>query len=253
MVSVHGGDVLGPHAGAPAVAAALAHARLVLANSAGTARRCRDRGARRVEVVHLGTDPPPIASPPPQRPTLVTVANLIGRKRVADVLEALALLRTGHPQLRYVIVGDGPERVALGALATSLGIADRVTFTGRLRPAAAVESARAATLFVLPSVDEAFGVAYVEAMAAGVAAIGCRMEDGPEEIAAAGGGIELVPAREPTALAAAIGDLLSDPLRLAAMRAQARDTVRRAFTWERCGRETVAAYEEVLHGRAAGL
>jgi teichuronic acid biosynthesis glycosyltransferase TuaC len=174
VVSVHGGDVLGPHAGAPTVAAALAHARLVLANSAGTARRCHDCGARRIEVVHLGTDPPPIASPPPRQPTLVTVANLIERKRVADVLQALALLRARHTQLRYVVVGDGPERAALVALAASLGVADRVTFTGRLRPAAAVESARSATLFVLPSVDEAFGVAYVEAMAAGVVTIGCR-------------------------------------------------------------------------------
>ena len=47
VVSVHGGDVYGPHAGAPAVRATLAHARLVLANSAGTARRCVERGARR--------------------------------------------------------------------------------------------------------------------------------------------------------------------------------------------------------------
>ena len=71
--------------------------------------------------------------------------------------------------------------------------------------------ARAGSLFVLPSVAEAFGVAYVEAMAAGVPAIGCRGEDGPEEIAAAGGGIELVAPRDPRALAAAIDALLRDP------------------------------------------
>jgi teichuronic acid biosynthesis glycosyltransferase TuaC len=101
---------------------------------------------------------------------------------------------------------------------------------------------------VLPSVDEAFGVAYVEAMGAGVPAIGCRGQDGPEEIAAAGGGIELVQARDPRALAAAIDGLLSDPDRLAAMRLAARETVLSQFTWERCGRETVRAYEEVLGG-----
>jgi teichuronic acid biosynthesis glycosyltransferase TuaC len=249
VISVHGGDVLGRHAAAPTVAAALGAARLVLANSGGTARRCVDRGARRVEVVHLGTDPPAVASPPPQFPTLVTVANLIERKRVADVLEAVALLRQrGWPQLRVEIVGDGPERGALEELAAARGVAEQVTFTGRLRPAAAVESARAATLFVLPSVDEAFGVAYVEAMAAGVAAVGCRGEDGPEEIAAAGGGIELVPPRDPAALADAIDGLLSAPDRLAALRVAARETVCRSFTWERCGHETVAAYREVLGG-----
>jgi glycosyltransferase involved in cell wall biosynthesis len=91
-------------------------------------------------------------------------------------------------------------------------------------------------------------VAYVEAMAAGVPAIGSRGEDGPEEIASAGGGIELVTPRDPRALADTIDALLSDAPRLAALRSAARDTVTRAFTWERCGRETVAAYEEMLGG-----
>jgi teichuronic acid biosynthesis glycosyltransferase TuaC len=246
VVSVHGGDVLGAHAEAPAVSATFAHARLVLANSAGTARRCYDRGARQVQVVHLGADPPAAPAPPPATPTLVTVANLIERKRIADVIRAVALLAGAWPQLRHVIVGDGPERAALEALATSLGVADRVAFLGRLAPDDAVATARRASLFVLPSTDEAFGVAYVEAMAAGVPAIGCRGEDGPEEIAAAGGGIELVAPRDPVALAAAVNALLSDSARLDRLRAGARETVLSSFTWERCGRQTVAAYEQVL-------
>ena len=248
VVSVHGGDVLGAHAEAPAVSATFAHARLVLANSAGTARRCYDRGARDVQVVHLGTDPPAAPAPPPASPTLVTVANLIERKRLADAIRAAALLAGEWPQLRYVIVGDGPERGALEALATSLGVADRVAFLGRLAPDAAVATARRASVFVLPSIDEAFGVAYVEAMAAGVPAIGCRGEDGPEEIAAAGGGIELVAPRDPSALASAVNALLSDSARSDRLRADARETVLRSFTWERCGRQTVAAYEQVLRG-----
>ena len=61
LVSVHGGDVHGGHAGARSVRRTLGHARLVLANSAGTARRCQERGARQTRVVHLGADLP--ASP----------------------------------------------------------------------------------------------------------------------------------------------------------------------------------------------
>jgi teichuronic acid biosynthesis glycosyltransferase TuaC len=253
VVSVHGGDVLGAHAGAPAVSATFAHARLVLANSAGTARRCHDRGARAVQVVHLGADPPAAPAPPPATPTLVTVANLIERKRIADVIRAVAQLSDAWPQLRHVVVGDGPERAMLQALATSLGVADRISFLGRLAPDDAVAIGRQASLFVLPSTDEAFGVAYVEAMAAGVPAIGCRGEDGPEEIAAAGGGIELVPTRDPVALAAAVDSLLGDSERLDRLRASARETVLGSFTWERCGRQTVTAYEEVLRGATAGL
>ena len=53
-------------------------------------------------------------------PTLVTVAHLVARKRHADVLRALAVLAERHPTLRYVIVGDGPERIALEGLAARL-------------------------------------------------------------------------------------------------------------------------------------
>ena len=248
VVSVHGGDVHGRHAGAPAVRRTLGHARLVLANSAGTARRCVERGALHTRVVHLGTDLPSAPAAPPAVPTLVTVGNLIARKRHADVIEAMALLEDRWPQLRYVVVGDGPERGALAALAAARGLAGRVQWRGRLDHGESVAAARHASLFVLPSIAEAFGVSYVEAMAGGVPAIGSRGEDGPEEIAAAGGGIELVAPGDPPALADAIDALLFDTERLAALRRAARDTVARAFTWERCGRETVAAYEEALGG-----
>jgi glycosyltransferase involved in cell wall biosynthesis len=248
VVSVHGGDVHGRHAGAVTVRRTLGHARLVLANSAGTARRCVERGARHTRVIHLGTDMPSTPATAPEVPTLVTVGNLIARKRHADVIEAVALLGDRWPRLRYVIVGDGPERPALAALAAARGVSDRVHWRGRLPHGAAVQAARSATLFVLPSVAEAFGVAYVEAMAGGIPAIGSRGEDGPEEIAAAGGGIELVAPGAPRALADTIDELLSDPKKLAELRRDARETVARAFTWERCGRETVAAYAEVLGG-----
>jgi glycosyltransferase involved in cell wall biosynthesis len=248
VVSVHGGDVHGAHAGSVAVRRTLAQARLVLANSAGTARRCVERGAARTRVVHLGTDLPSDPAPAPDTPTLVTVGNLIARKRHADVIEALAALGDRRPRLRYVIVGDGPERDRLRALAAARGIADRVQLRGRLPHAEAVAAARDATLFVMPSVAEAFGVSYVEAMAAGVPAIGTHGEDGPEEIAAAGGGIELVAPGDVRGLAQRIDALLADERRLSTLRKAARETVAREFTWARCGTETVAAYQEALRG-----
>jgi glycosyltransferase involved in cell wall biosynthesis len=246
VVSVHGHDVQGAGSGGPAVATTLRHARLALANSAGTARRCAALGAPDTRVVHLGADVPAHVSSPPEHPTLVTVGHLAARKRHADVISALALLRERHPRLRYVIVGDGPERARLGERAASLGVADRVLFRGQLPNHEATAVALSASLFVMPSVDEAFGVAYIEAMAGGVPAIGCRGEDGPEEIAGAGGGIELVPARDVRALADRIDALLADGSSLEALGAVARDTVQREFTWDRCGAQTVVAYEQVL-------
>jgi glycosyltransferase involved in cell wall biosynthesis len=89
-------------------------------------------------------------------------------------------------------------------------------------------------------------VAYVEAMAGGVPTIGCRGEPGPEEIAAAGGGIRLVAPGEPGTLAAELDALLDEPAWRRELGAAARATVARSFTWEACGRATVAAYEEAL-------
>jgi glycosyltransferase involved in cell wall biosynthesis len=253
IVSVHGGDVLytarRSQAGADAVAHGLAAAKLVLANSHGIAELARRDGAHETRVVHLGTDLPITQRPArlaSDAPTLVTIAHLVARKRHADVLRALAVLSQRHPTLRYAVIGDGPERIALEGLATRLGVATRVDFLGQLAPEQAIELARRCTLFVMPSTDEAFGVAYVEAMAAGVPAIGCRGEPGPEEIAAAGDGFLLVPPGDIERLTQRIDELLSDPHRLREAGQRARATVAANFTWEHCGEQTLAAYRHVL-------
>ena len=194
--------------------------------------------------MHLGTDLPELAEH--QRATLVTVGHLVARKRHGDVLRALWLLRDSHPQVQYEIVGDGPERGALERLAGELELDGRVRFHGQLAPAAARAAAQAAAVFVLPSVDEAFGVAYVEAMAGAVPAIGCRGEPGPEEIAAAGDGLRLVAPADPEALAVELRALLDEPDWRRELGEAARATVEAAFTWEQCGRATVAAYEAAL-------
>jgi teichuronic acid biosynthesis glycosyltransferase TuaC len=250
VVSVHGGDVFhtapGSAAGAAAVRATLSSARLVLANSAGIERMSRMLGAARSRVVRLGADLPGTLAAPEREPTVVSVAHLVARKRHADVMRALWLLRERLPRLRYVIVGDGPERATLQRLAEDLGLGERVRFTGQLRHEDALDVMHRAHVFALPSTDEAFGVVYVEAMAGGLPAIGALGEPGPEEISQAGDGMVLVPPGDPEQLATAIDELFSDARRRAALGELARETVERAFSWEACGRATVAAYEDAL-------
>ena len=102
-------------------------------------------------------------------------------------------------------------------------------------------------MFALPSVDEAFGVAYVEAMAAGVPAIGCRGEAGPEEIArqrppGSGSSRPATRRRSPRSCArcsttrSSAASSATAPARPSSARSPGRA----------CGRETVAAYEEAL-------
>jgi glycosyltransferase involved in cell wall biosynthesis len=251
VVSVHGGDVLfTAHrvpGGGRAVRHAFERASLVLANSAGIERACRALGARASRVVHLGAEVPAEPEPAPaEPPTLVTVGHLVARKRHADVLRALWLLRDRHPELRYLVIGDGPERPALERLAGELGLLERVEFAGQLEHDAALRRAATAWAFVMPSVDEAFGVAYVEAMAAAVPAVGTRGEPGPQEIAAAGEGMRLVPPGDVEALARELDALVDEPRFRHELGARARATVVEHFSWAACGRATVAAYEDAL-------
>src|SRR5262249_21176416 len=126
VVSEHGGDIYHTaHRGGPGPAAverAFARARLVLANSAAIAAGCRELAAHAVRVVPLGTAAPPDPATLPSEPVIASVGHLIARKRHADVLRALWLLRDRHPDLRYVVVGDGPEREPLRRLAAELGL-----------------------------------------------------------------------------------------------------------------------------------
>jgi teichuronic acid biosynthesis glycosyltransferase TuaC len=250
VISEHGGDVFHTartSAGRARVHHAFQAARIVLANSMGIERACRDLGAEHTRVVHLGTDLIPMERRPPKLPTLVTIGQLIARKRQADVLRAMWILRDRRPDLRYRMIGDGPERDSLALIARQLGLEDRVEFTGPLPHEEALKRGRDATVFVMPSTDEAFGVAYVEAMAAGLPAIGSRGEPGPEDIASLGHGMRLVPPADPEALAREIDHLL-DADWGTRIGAAAQATVAAHFTWDACGAATVAAYEEALRG-----
>jgi glycosyltransferase involved in cell wall biosynthesis len=244
VVSVHGGDVFftALHHGESGVRRVFDSARLVLANSTGIGERARALGARDARVVHLGADVPEHL--PKRDPhTVVTLGHLVGRKRHADVIRALWTLRERLP-LRYLVIGDGPERDALERLAAELEV--EVEFAGQLPHGQALERMRSCAVMALPSIDEAFGVAYLEAMAARVPAIGCLGEPGPDEIARCGDGIRLVPPGDVEALASELHTILSESEYLTDLGERAQQTVTEHFTWEACGAATVAAYEDAL-------
>jgi teichuronic acid biosynthesis glycosyltransferase TuaC len=254
VVSAHGPDMINvpenSSVGRRACVAAMAVADLVVANSTWAARRCEAIAGRRlpVRVVYLGADVPPAAHTPNGAVRMVTVAHLVARKRHETVLRALSMLDPAR-RPEYLVIGDGPRREPLERLAVELGVADRVRFLGQLDNPDAVARAAACDVFVMPGVEEPFGVAFVEAMAAGLPAIGSRGEGGPEDIAAAGDGMLLVEPGDAAGLAAVIERLSADRSELVRLGAAARENVAANFTWERCGSETVAAYRAALSAR----
>lgn len=106
---------------------------------------------------------------------LLTVGRLATSERYKghdQILEALPDLLVDRPNLLYLIVGDGDDRVRLEAKAQQLGVEDRTRFLGHVGMNDLPDLYRAADLFVMPSSGEGFGVAFVEAMACGTPALG---------------------------------------------------------------------------------
>jgi glycosyltransferase involved in cell wall biosynthesis len=250
VVSVHGGDLSFTAArserGREVVIRVLRAADAVIANSQVTRRGIEElTGSLPVlEVIHPGAEVPESVAEREPEPTLVTVAHLESHKNQAAVVRAIAALQDRHPGLGYLLIGKGPDRAALEQLATRLGVSDRVTFAGPLDHSAALERMARAWVHVMPSVHDAFGVAHVEAMAAGLPAIG-GAGTGAEDIAAAGEGMVLVPSGDEGALARAIDALVSDPRERDRLGAAARRTVAEHFTWDRNGELTIAVYRQI--------
>ena len=106
---------------------------------------------------------------------LLTVSRLAAAERYKGhdrVIQALARLLPAHPDLVYVIAGDGDDRSHLEALATEAGVRDSVRFVGHVPDEDLPALYRAADVFVMPSTGEGFGIVFLQAFASGVPVIG---------------------------------------------------------------------------------
>lgn len=194
---------------------------------------------------------PASALPAIKRPSIVTVAGMYERKGIADLLRAFAMLcgqthRAVQPEL--YLVGDGPDRARMEALAETLGVADRAHFTGFMaNPRAWLAQA---DVFVLASHREPGGLVLSEAREAGCAIVATNVDGNPEMLDRGEAG-RLVPASDPQALAAAIGDLIDDAAVRNALAARAREHLD-VFSVTRVCADYLALYERTLEARRAG-
>lgn len=139
--------------------------------------------------------------------TVLCVCRLYPRKRVALLLEAARMLRDRIPNLGVRIVGDGPEAARLRQRWCALKLEDTVTWLGAMAPSDLAAEYSRADVFCLPSVQEGFGIVYLEAMAAGRPVVAARASATPEVAPCA----VLVEPDDAAALAAGIEILYRDP------------------------------------------
>lgn len=207
-------------------------------------------GPHRAIVIPIGiASRPDVTATAPERFTICTVTRLIERKRVDRVIRAFARLVATRPA-RLVIVGDGPERPALAALARSLNVEHLVEMTGALDARGAQERMARASVMALPSVRESLGAVYLEAMALGVVALGTQGEGIAQHIEHGVNGI-LVPPGDDDTLLAELTALADDPARAKRI----GDEGRRRFlaghySWQANVDAYLALFEELVKGRA---
>jgi glycosyltransferase involved in cell wall biosynthesis len=153
--------------------------------------------------------------------TVLTVCRFYPRKRLPVLLHASGILRERIPGLRVRIVGGGPEKSLLERLRRKLGLESVVSFLGDLPQQSLAKEYNACHLFCLPSVQEGFGIVFLEAMAADKPIVATRAAAIPEVIPQG----ELVEPDDAASLAEAIERLYRDPERRAALVTAGRDRV----------------------------
>lgn len=137
------------------------------------------------------------------------VGRLVPQKRYDDLLRAFADLGERNAGWSLLLVGDGPERRGLEALADELGIAERLRITGMV--ATPWETIADAAVFVLCSEHEGFGNVILEAMAAGCAVVVSDCRFGPREIVRHGLDGLVYPTGDVEALRSALEGIIDDP------------------------------------------
>ncbi|WP_159449231.1 glycosyltransferase [Demequina sp. NBRC 110055] len=179
------------------------------------------------------------------RPSLVTLSGLHGRKGIDDVIRAFALVAQDFPQWHVNVIGWGPAREDLEALATALGLADRAHFCGpTLTPWRQLSQAQ---IFVTGARAEPFGLNIIEARAAGCAVVATEVGGIPEALDGGSAGM-LVPPADPVAMAAAMRSLMGDPALLETWRRRARQGID-YFSVSRMARDYTDVYREAIPAR----
>ena len=152
-----------------------------VAVSTDLARRARSLHGfqRHIDVIPLGMPSPQIQSADraslgldPNRIYVAAVGRLVRRKNLSALIAALE--RLGRDEVDLLVIGDGPEKLRLKAQAEAAGLRGRVQFRGFVNEETKFRLLNAADMFALPSLHEAFGLVYLEAMHCGLPVIAAK-------------------------------------------------------------------------------
>jgi phosphatidylinositol alpha-1,6-mannosyltransferase len=201
----------------------------------------------RLHVIEPGVEMRPASSVVRERECLLYVGRLVRRKGVAwFVRDVLPELARDRPSLRLVVVGEGPQRDAIEAVAQRAGVTARIDWRGGCDEAEKTAWLERASLCVMPNVAvpgdmEGFGLVALEAAVAGCPVVASNLE-GLREALADGRAGTLLPPQDAAAWIREIRGQLDDPVKSQRRAADAREFMRQHRSWD----ASVASYEQLL-------
>ncbi|MFC8247925.1 glycosyltransferase family 4 protein [Streptomyces chartreusis] len=209
----------------------------------------------RVHVVHIGADtdlfsPDPSVRRIPGRIVTTSSAD-VPLKGLVFLVEALAKVRTEHPDSHLVVVGKRPTEGPVAQTLERYGLEGAVEFVKGISDAELVDLVRSAEVACVPSLYEGFSLPAAEAMATGTPLVATTGGAIPEVAGRDGETCLAVPPGDAGALAAGLSRLLGDPELRVRLGSAGRERVLRHFTWARAAEGTVAQYREAV-ARSAG-
>lgn len=166
-------------------------------------------------------------------------------KGLTYLLEALSLLQKRH-NLELTVVGKGADDSTIQKLVADLGIKDKVKFIGEVDTSELVHQYRLASIVVVPSTYEGFGLPAAEAMACGAPVVATTAGGLPEVVGDAG---ILVPPADVKALVEAISALMDDPDKRKRLSEIGRQRILQEFNWRNTAKRTVEVYAEAIEQR----
>jgi len=177
---------------------------------------------------------------------ILFLGRVHAKKRPDIAISAFARVAQHFPDTILVLAGPCEHRYRqrLGRLATQSGIGERVRFTGLLEGRVRSGAYRVASLFLLPSMQENFGIAVAEAMAASCPVVISEYVDIKSYIEEANAGI--VCATNPESVGSALHRLLSDPELARRMGENGRAVVEKYFTWDRASERLDQIYTDLI-------
>jgi glycosyltransferase involved in cell wall biosynthesis len=174
---------------------------------------------------------------------IVTNSADMPLKGLDYLLKAAKEVLKTHP-IHLTVVGEPKKNGRIVKLIRALEIGGKITFTGRIDNEQFVRFYARATMAIIPSLYEGFGLPAGEAMACGVPVISTSGGALPEVVGDAG---LVIPPGDSQALAEAIRDLLDHPEKAKALGEAGFKRVHQFFTWEKAAQATVEAYRETIH------